>query len=108
MFLGNIGLSGLILILVVLLIFFGPSKLPEIGRAFGKSLREFKNATSGLMDETPNHSQDLNQGTQVTNAHAQAAAANTHVQTTATNAHVQTTAANGVEPIELKRDERAN
>ncbi|MCY0869612.1 MAG: twin-arginine translocase TatA/TatE family subunit, partial [Firmicutes bacterium] len=33
---GNIGLSGLILILVALLLVFGPSKLPEIGRAFGK------------------------------------------------------------------------
>jgi sec-independent protein translocase protein TatA len=106
--LGNIGLSGVILVLVVLLIFFGPSKLPEIGRAFGKSLREFKNATSGLMDESPNPSQNLNQGAQVTNAQAQAAATNAHVQSTASNAHVQTTASNGVEPIELKRDERAN
>jgi len=48
---GNIGLSGLLLILVVLLIFFGPSKLPEIGKAFGKSLREFKNATNGMMED---------------------------------------------------------
>ncbi|MCL6517915.1 twin-arginine translocase TatA/TatE family subunit [Alicyclobacillus sp.] len=49
--LGNIGWSGLILILVALLLVFGPSKLPEIGRAFGKSLREFKDATRGMMDE---------------------------------------------------------
>lgn len=44
----NIGIPGLILILIVALIVFGPSKLPEIGKAFGHSLREFKNATSGL------------------------------------------------------------
>ena len=44
----NIGFPGLILILVIALIIFGPNKLPEIGRAVGKSMREFKNATSGL------------------------------------------------------------
>lgn len=48
---GNIGLSGLILILVALLLVFGPSKLPEIGKAFGRSLREFKNATQGLTED---------------------------------------------------------
>ncbi|MBX6352585.1 MAG: twin-arginine translocase TatA/TatE family subunit [Thermoflavifilum sp.] len=51
--LGNIGLSGLLLILVVLLLLFGPNKLPELGRAFGKSLREFKEATRGLTEDTP-------------------------------------------------------
>lgn len=49
--LSNIGIPGLILILVLALIIFGPSKLPEIGKAFGKSLREFKNATKGMIDE---------------------------------------------------------
>ena len=47
----NIGVTGLILILVVALLVFGPSKLPELGRAFGKTLREFKNATKGLVDD---------------------------------------------------------
>ncbi|GMA50356.1 hypothetical protein GCM10025857_17130 [Alicyclobacillus contaminans] len=49
--LGNIGIPGLILILIALLLVFGPSKLPEIGRAFGKGLREFKDATKGIMDD---------------------------------------------------------
>lgn len=48
---GGIGVSGLILILIVALLLFGPSKLPELGRAFGKTLREFKNATKGLVDD---------------------------------------------------------
>ncbi|MCL6625855.1 twin-arginine translocase TatA/TatE family subunit [Alicyclobacillus shizuokensis] len=48
--LSNIGWSGLVIILVALLLIFGPSKLPEIGRAFGRSLREFRNATSGLAE----------------------------------------------------------
>lgn len=47
----NIGIPGLLLILTVALVIFGPSKLPEIGRAFGKSLREFKKATEGLTDD---------------------------------------------------------
>ncbi|AXN39763.1 MULTISPECIES: twin-arginine translocase TatA/TatE family subunit [Peribacillus] len=45
----NIGIPGLVLILVIALIIFGPSKLPEIGRAFGSTLREFKNSTKDLI-----------------------------------------------------------
>ncbi|MGM0829419.1 MAG: twin-arginine translocase TatA/TatE family subunit [Bacillota bacterium] len=47
----NIGVPGLILILVIALIVFGPSKLPEIGRAFGHTLREFKNSAKDLMTD---------------------------------------------------------
>lgn len=46
----NIGIPGLILILVIALVIFGPSKLPQIGRAFGNTLREFKKATKGLVE----------------------------------------------------------
>ena len=45
----NIGIPGLILVLVIALIIFGPSKLPEIGRAFGSTLKEFKKATNELI-----------------------------------------------------------
>ncbi len=48
--LGSIGIPSMILILVVALIIFGPAKLPEIGKAAGNSLKEFKNATKGLTD----------------------------------------------------------
>ncbi|MBP2078280.1 twin-arginine translocase TatA/TatE family subunit [Oceanobacillus polygoni] len=58
--LGNIGIPGLILILIVALIVFGPSKLPEIGRAFGNSLREFKNATQGIVNDKEHKNQDKN------------------------------------------------
>ena len=47
----NIGMPGLILILIVALVIFGPNKLPEIGRAFGKSIREFKKATEGIAED---------------------------------------------------------
>ncbi len=49
---GNIGLTGFLLILIVLLVFWGPSKLPEIGKSFGRSIKEFKNATNGILEET--------------------------------------------------------
>jgi sec-independent protein translocase protein TatA len=47
--LSSIGIPGLILILVIALIIFGPSKLPEIGRAFGNTLKEFKKSTNDLI-----------------------------------------------------------
>jgi sec-independent protein translocase protein TatA len=47
----NIGVPGLILILVIALIIFGPSKLPEVGRAFGSTLKEFKKSTRDLVSD---------------------------------------------------------
>jgi len=49
--LSNIGIPGLILILVLALIIFGPKKLPELGRAVGQTLREFKKSTNGLIED---------------------------------------------------------
>lgn len=40
----NVGLPELILIIVLALIIFGPAKLPEIGKAIGKGITEFKAA----------------------------------------------------------------
>ncbi|CAG9623532.1 twin-arginine translocase TatA/TatE family subunit [Sutcliffiella rhizosphaerae] len=48
---GPIGMGSLLLIVFVALLIFGPSKLPQLGRAAGNTLREFKNATKGLADE---------------------------------------------------------
>lgn len=50
----NIGIPGLILILLIALLIFGPKKLPEMGKAFGQTLKEFKNSTKDLVnDEEP-------------------------------------------------------
>ncbi|CAH1199636.1 Sec-independent protein translocase protein TatA [Paenibacillus allorhizoplanae] len=37
----------IILVAIVALLLFGPNKLPELGRGFGKMFREFKDATNG-------------------------------------------------------------
>ncbi|MGP4108906.1 twin-arginine translocase TatA/TatE family subunit [Virgibacillus sp. L01] len=46
--LSTIGIPGLILILVIALVIFGPKKLPEIGKATGQTLKEFKSAAVDL------------------------------------------------------------
>lgn len=61
--LSNIGVPGLVLILVLALIIFGPKKLPEVGRAFGQTLREFKKSTreltSDVMDELEDEKKEI-------------------------------------------------
>jgi len=49
--LGNIGGLELILILSVILIFFGARRIPELARGLGKGIREFKDASSGVRRE---------------------------------------------------------
>lgn len=44
----NIGAPELILVLVVVLILFGPGKLPEVGQALGRTVREFRHASTEL------------------------------------------------------------
>jgi sec-independent protein translocase protein TatA len=48
----EIGITGLIVILVVALLVFGPKRLPEIGRSMGRGMREFKDSITGK-DEKP-------------------------------------------------------
>jgi sec-independent protein translocase protein TatA len=52
----GIGVTELVILLVVLLIFFGPKRLPEMGRSLGKGMREFKDSISGNdSDEAVHH-----------------------------------------------------
>jgi sec-independent protein translocase protein TatA len=46
-FLPSIGPWELIAILAVVLIIFGPGKLPEVGKSLGKTIKEFRNASTG-------------------------------------------------------------
>ena len=58
LFLGDIGGSELILIMVVILIFFGANKIPELARGLGKGIREFKDASSEIRNEFENAGQN--------------------------------------------------
>ena len=47
----GLGLPELLLILVIGLVFFGPGKLPDVGKAIGKSMREFKTVLNDVKPE---------------------------------------------------------
>lgn len=47
---GNLGITEILLIAVVLLLLFGPSKLPELGKSLGKGIQEFKKASRELTE----------------------------------------------------------
>lgn len=51
LFLGGIGGGEVALIMLVILIFFGAKKIPEIARGMGRGIREFKDATKEIKDD---------------------------------------------------------
>lgn len=52
---GSIGIPELIIILIIILLLFGASRLPEIGRGLGKGIKNFKESTK---DESSNTNTD--------------------------------------------------
>ena len=58
---GNIGWQGAIIILIVLLVVFGPKRLPEMGRSLGKGMREFKDSLNGLGDDDEEETKKLDE-----------------------------------------------
>jgi sec-independent protein translocase protein TatA len=44
---GSIGWQGAVVIILVLLLVFGPKRLPEMGRSLGRGMREFKDSVTG-------------------------------------------------------------
>jgi sec-independent protein translocase protein TatA len=57
---GSIGIPELIIILVIILLLFGASRLPEIGRGLGKGIKNFKESTK---DEENSETQNYEQRT---------------------------------------------
>ncbi len=47
----NIGGGELLVILFVMFIFFGPKKLPELGKNLGKGIKQFKDAMRGVQED---------------------------------------------------------
>jgi sec-independent protein translocase protein TatA len=50
----NVGGGELLVILVLVLVFFGPNKLPELAKNLGKGIRQFKDAMRGVQDDIKN------------------------------------------------------
>jgi sec-independent protein translocase protein TatA len=56
----GIGATEIIIVLVIVLVIFGPKRLPDLGRSLGRGMREFKDSVTG------NDKDELTEGTQVT------------------------------------------
>jgi sec-independent protein translocase protein TatA len=54
---GWIGFPELLILLVVVLLVFGPKRLPEMGRSLGRGMREFKDSVTGNDTEQPSAAQ---------------------------------------------------
>ena len=50
---GWIGVPELLILLLVVLLVFGPKKLPEMGRSLGRGMREFKSSVTGKDEQQP-------------------------------------------------------
>ncbi len=50
-FIGPVGWNELVVILVIVLVIFGPRRLPELAEAMGKSIRKFKEASRDVEEE---------------------------------------------------------
>lgn len=82
---GEFSLTHWLIILVIVLIFVGPSKLPGLGKGLGEAIRGFK---KGLNDETPSSSgQDPNR--QITQGQSQGNSAHSTVETTKKDEKIQ-------------------
>jgi sec-independent protein translocase protein TatA len=47
---GNLGVTEILLILLVVIVFFGAKKIPELAQGLGKGIREFRKATREIED----------------------------------------------------------
>lgn len=50
---GGLGVPELLILLLIVLLFFGAKRLPEIGKSLGEGIREFKDSIDGVDDEEP-------------------------------------------------------
>jgi len=84
--LSSIGVPGIILLVILALLLFGPNKLPELGRAVGRTFREFKDGARDIIAEDDDSSRKNEQAKPLAAApnEAQAAAPVTS-QSTADN-----------------------
>jgi sec-independent protein translocase protein TatA len=58
----KLGFGEILLILLAVLLIFGPSKLPQLGKSIGEGIREFKKGVSALTEEKPEKKDEQKQG----------------------------------------------
>jgi sec-independent protein translocase protein TatA len=58
-FLGSLGTGEIILIVLLVILFFGARKIPELARSMGHGIREFKTAQKEVQKELEKESQDI-------------------------------------------------
>ena len=66
LFLENIGFSETIAIVLFIIIFFGPKKIPEIARGLSQGIRTMKNATEDIKKEIMKESESINPAKDIT------------------------------------------
>ena len=57
-FIGGLGGTEVILILVVILLLFGAKRIPELAKGLGRGIREFKDATTEIKNDIQHHDRD--------------------------------------------------
>jgi len=58
---GNLGATEIILIVLVILVFFGAKKIPELAQGLGKGIREFRKATREVQDDVETDVKKINE-----------------------------------------------
>lgn len=56
---GSVGTPEILLVLVIALLLFGPTKLPELGKSLGRAIREFKKASAELQETIEREVEDV-------------------------------------------------
>ncbi len=59
---GPLGWSELLIILILVLIFFGPRKLPDVAEAIGKSIQKFRKASRDIKEEIDESKTEISEG----------------------------------------------
>tara|TARA_Y100000758_G_C15855615_1_gene351011 strand:+ start:339 stop:623 length:285 start_codon:yes stop_codon:yes gene_type:complete len=87
----GIGFPELMIILVIIMIIFGAGKLPEIGSAFGNSIRNFKNSMKEAEEETEQLSETTDAASDTTEAEKEVTEEDSEEPQTAENPVASTT-----------------
>jgi sec-independent protein translocase protein TatA len=61
---GNLGATEIILIVLVILVFFGAKKIPELAQGLGKGIREFKKATREIESDVDSDVKKIDEKTE--------------------------------------------